>query len=212
MFGCSDGPGPTLIIMFQEQHQQESQSSAIKTTLLVSCNDGPGATLIMMLASRPFLCGPRTDVTVTLKLNYKTYQAYLESCRTINKEKRIFMLGHHYTILSGTIQNMQHREAVHCTTYTHRRSPCVCVIFLTPLHCTDKSQFQWNLKSDILNSDIAAMPQGSKNKSNPCPFENISSSLHDNCPAWSPLSLGLPSDVRYEDRRDNINLFMQQEG
>lgn len=94
--------------------------------------------------------------------------------------------------------------------HRHTSTQPMCVLFfLTPLHCTDKSQFQWNLKSDILNSDIAAMPQGSKNKSNPCPFENISSSLHDNCTAWSPLSLGLPSDVSYEDRRDNINLFMQ---
>lgn len=86
LFSCTGGPGPTLIIAFQEQHQQESQSSAIKTTPLVSCDDGPGATLIIVLASRLFLCGPRTDVTVTLKLNYKTYGGYLESCRAINTE------------------------------------------------------------------------------------------------------------------------------
>lgn len=117
------------------------------------------------------------------------------------------MLGHRYTVRHYSKHATQRGCAVY---HRHTSTQPMCVLFfLTPLHCTDKSQFQWNLKSDILNSDIAAMPQGSKNKSNPCPFENISSSLHDNCTAWSPLSLGLPSDVRYEDRRDNINLFMQ---
>lgn len=86
-------------------------------------------------------------------------------------------------------------SALHCTTF-RLKAACMCVIFNSaPLHI--QISFSVESEFDILNSDLAALPKGSQTKADPVHLKNLSCWLHYHY-TWSPLSLGLSWDVRYE--------------